>query len=171
MPVIRITDPTWDRLKRWAVPLEDTPEDAVRKVLDAAEEHLTCRQETVPRDFGHDTRKTKIVYSSKLRRGVKLPQEAYRRPILEALGEHGGSGSVQDLLKTVELKVKALLTEVDYQRLPSGVDIRWRNTAQWERWKLVKEGLLKTDSPSGIWELSNKGAEELTKVGSGLAGQ
>jgi len=42
MPVIRITDTTWDRLKRWAVPLEDSPEDAVRKVLDAAEEHLKC---------------------------------------------------------------------------------------------------------------------------------
>ena len=40
MPVIRITDSTWSRLQRWAVPLEDTPEDAVRKVLDAAEEHL-----------------------------------------------------------------------------------------------------------------------------------
>ncbi len=163
MPVIRITDPTWDRLKRWAVPLEDTPEDAVQKVLDAAEEHLACRQETVSQNFGHNTEKKRIVHSSKLRRGVKLPEEAYRHPILEALHEHGGSGSVQDLLKTVEQKVKALLNEVDYQRLPSGVDIRWRNTAQWARWKLVKEGLLETGSPSGIWELSDKGAEEIGK--------
>jgi len=163
MPVIRITDPTWDRLKRWAVPLEDTQEDAVRKVLDAAEEHLTCRQETVSQDFGHNMRKKRIVHSSKLRRGVKLPEKAYYRPILEALDEHGGSGSVQDLLKTVEVKVKALLTEVDYQRLPSGIDVRWSNTAQWARWKLVQNGFLKADSPSGIWELSNKGAEELIK--------
>lgn len=163
MPVIRITDPTWGRLKNWAVPLEDTPEDAVRKVLDAAEEHLACRQETVPQDFGNDMRKKKRVNSNKLRKGVKLPEKAYYRPILEALNEHGGSGSVQDLLKTIELKVKSLLTEVDYQRLSSGIDIRWRNTAQWARWKLVQNGFLKADSPSGIWELSNKGAEELTK--------
>ena len=40
MPVIRITDATWDRLKRWAIPLEDSPDDAIRKVLEAAEEHL-----------------------------------------------------------------------------------------------------------------------------------
>jgi len=44
MPVIRITDATWGRLKRWAVPLDDSPDDAVRKVLDAAEEHLKCPQ-------------------------------------------------------------------------------------------------------------------------------
>jgi hypothetical protein len=44
MPVIRITDATWDRLKRWAVPLDDTPDDAVRKVLDVAEEHLRYPQ-------------------------------------------------------------------------------------------------------------------------------
>ena len=44
MPVIRITDATWDRLKRWAVPLDDSPDDAIRKVLNAAEEHLKCSQ-------------------------------------------------------------------------------------------------------------------------------
>lgn len=44
MPVIRITETTWDRLKRWAIPLDDTPDDALRKVLEAAEEHLRCPQ-------------------------------------------------------------------------------------------------------------------------------
>ena len=39
MPVIRITDTTRERLKKQATPLEDSPEDAVRKILDAAEEH------------------------------------------------------------------------------------------------------------------------------------
>lgn len=37
MPVIRISDSTWDRLKRWAEPLEDSADDAIRRVLDAAE--------------------------------------------------------------------------------------------------------------------------------------
>jgi len=151
MPVIRITDATWDRLKRWAVPLEDAPEDAVRKVLDAAEEHLKCRQTTA---ISRPQKKT-TERKGKLPKGLKTPQEAYRRPILEALYELGGSASVADVLRLVEGKMKSLLIEVDYQKIPSG-DTRWRNTAMWERHELVKDGLLKSDSPRGVWELSHK---------------
>ena len=158
MPVIRITDATWDRLKRWAVPLEDSPEDAVRKVLEAAEEHLKCPQ------VQGASRRAEIITrpkGKKLRKGVRTPQQAYRRPILEALYELGGSASVSDVLELVEKKMKQILSEVDYQKLPSGVDIRWRNTAMWERLKLVKDGLLKSESPNGIWELSDKGVQEV----------
>ncbi len=156
MPVIRITDATWDRLKRWAVPLEDAPEDAVRKVLDAAEEHLKCRQTT---DISHSPKTTTEGKGKKLRKGLKTPEQAYRRPILEALYELGGSASVADVLKAVEGKMKPLLTEVDYQKLPSGADIRWRNTACWVRKTLVKDGLLKSGSPKGVWELSDNGVK------------
>ena len=65
------------------------------------------------------------------------------------------------MLKAVERKMKPLLNEVDYQKLPSGVDIRWRNTAMWERFNLVKEGLLKSGSPDRIWELSDKGVQKV----------
>lgn len=37
VPVIRVSDDTFNRLKRFAEPLEDTPEDALRKVLTIAE--------------------------------------------------------------------------------------------------------------------------------------
>jgi len=152
MPVIRITDATWDRLKRWAIPLEDSTEDALRKVLEAAEEHLKCRQTT---GEGHRRGSIVVLKLKKLKKGVKTPQPAYRQPILEALYELGGSASVGDVLQIVEKKMKPILNEVDYQKLPSGVDIRWRNTAMWERFNLVKKGLLKSGSPNGIWELSD----------------
>ena len=156
MPVIRITGATWDRLKQWAVPLEDTPEDAVRKTIDAAEEHLKCRQ-TIEK--GRPT-KTTIEPNGKLSKGLKTPEGAYRRPILEALYELGGRASVGDVLEVVEKKMK--LTEVDYQTVPSG-EIRWSNTAKWERRTLVENGLLKSKSecPKGIWELSDKGIQEV----------
>jgi hypothetical protein len=162
MPVIRITDATWDRLKRWAEPLEDSPEDAARKVLEAAEEKLKCSQPWLPKQ------KNKVIEksppkSSRLRKGMKTPQQAYRSPILEAIYELGGKGSMDSVLKHVEEKMRNLLGDVDYQNLASGGDIRWRNTAQWERLVLVKDGLLKDDSPQGIWELSDKGIEEIGK--------
>ncbi|MFH1031209.1 MAG: winged helix-turn-helix domain-containing protein [Chloroflexota bacterium] len=160
MPVIRITDATWDRLKRWAIPLEDSPEDAVRKVLDAAEEHLKYRDYRRTTDISNLPKKVRIS-QGKLPSGVKTPQQAYRLPILEALHELGGSASVDSILKKVEVKMKSLLKEIDYQKLPSGIEIRWRNTAMWERFNLVKDGLLKPNSPSGIWELTEKGEKEV----------
>ncbi|MFO7166894.1 MAG: winged helix-turn-helix domain-containing protein [Chloroflexota bacterium] len=54
------------------------------------------------------------------------------------------------------------LTEVDYQPLNSDPsESRWRNAAQWARNAMVKEGLLKTDSPRGIWEISESGRQRL----------
>ena len=160
MPVIRITDATWDRLKQWAVPLEDTPEDAVRKVIDAAEEHLKCRQ-TIEK--GRPTKAT-IEPKGKLPKGLKTPEDRYRRSILEALYELGGRASVSDALAVVEKKMATVLKEVDYQPVPSG-EPRWSNTAKWERKTLVENGLLKSksESPKGIWELTERGIQEVMK--------
>src|SRR5690242_2301956 len=34
---------------------------------------------------------------------------------------------------------------------------RWWNTAQWTRNSVIRDGLLKPDSPCGIWEIADKG--------------
>ena len=162
MPVIRITDATWDRLKRWAVPLEDSPEDAVRKVLDAAEEHLKCPQSKLPKS-AIDKVPRKPDRRGKLPRGLRTPREAYLRPVLEAVLELGGSAHVAEVLKVVEQKLRPLLNEVDYQKLPSGGSIRWENTANWARYYLVQEGLLASVSESGrgVWRITEQGRQWL----------
>lgn len=160
MPVIRITDATWDRLKRWAIPLEDSPEDAVQKVLAAAEEHLKCVQGKVTQ-VGAVNRGGRREQKPRLPRGQKIPQQAYHRPILEALQELGGSARMHEVLKLVENRMKTLLGPIDNEKVPSGTSVRWKNTAQWARYDLVKEGLLKSDSPSGVWELSDKGLQKV----------
>jgi len=51
---------------------------------------------------------------------------------------------------------------VDYQPLASSPDnLRWRNAAQWARNSMVQEGLLKADSPRGVWEITDRGREML----------
>ena len=50
MPVIRIKPETYERMKSWAIPLEDTPNDAIERILDAAEEHRTCMTEPSARN-------------------------------------------------------------------------------------------------------------------------
>jgi hypothetical protein len=93
--------------------------------------------------------------SGKSHGGKKTPNYTYRQPILAALDRLGGRASANDVLKIVEEMVRPVLNEFDLQRLPSGTDVRWHNAAQWVRLSLVKEGLLKSNSPHGIWELSD----------------
>lgn len=86
-----------------------------------------------------------------------LRRPEYRIPILESLIELGGKGKANEIFILVEKKLKRKLSEVDYEVLPSGTDIRWKNRAGWERAELVHEGFMKKDSPRGIWEITAKG--------------
>jgi hypothetical protein len=75
MPVIRISDSTWERLKVYARPLEDTPEDVVRLALDALDASR-----------GH---KPPAVKAQKRpaapQQGKKTPQREFRAPLLKAM--------------------------------------------------------------------------------------
>jgi restriction system protein len=53
--------------------------------------------------------------------------------------------------------MKPLLQPIDYQRLPSVRMVRWYNTAHWARNQLLERGLMKADSPKGLWEISSEG--------------
>lgn len=97
-----------------------------------------------------------------LRKGLRTPEEAYRRPILEALVELGGRATLHRVLKIVQSKMDSCLNEYDRQSLPSNPKMpRWQNSAQWCRNTLVKERLLRNDSPTGMWEISDQGREAL----------
>jgi hypothetical protein len=98
----------------------------------------------------------------RLRRGLRTPEEAYYRPILQVLAELGGRAPTAQILDRVGQAMQGLLREVDYQPLAADPDLpRWRNAAQWARNSMVQEGLLKSDSPRGIWEISEAGRQLL----------
>lgn len=97
----------------------------------------------------------------RLPRGFRTPEQAFRRPILEALVELGGSASVPEVLHLVEVKLRDVLNDHDRQLLPSKKGVRWRNTAQWCRKRMVREGLLRDGSKHGVWEITERGREAL----------
>ncbi|GIV01952.1 MAG: hypothetical protein KatS3mg015_0782 [Fimbriimonadales bacterium] len=108
------------------------------------------------------TRKTE---GGRAPRGSRTPEKAFRIPILAALVELGGSAKLGDVLDRVESAMRQTLKPCDFEPLPSDPNsVRWRNTAQWCRNTLVKEGLMKQNSPHGTWEISDKGRRYLASA-------
>ena len=178
-PVMRISEENWERLKRWATPLEDSADDALSKVLDAAEVKGPQRTnskspEAEPpldaingKDQGGIETKEEEHFSVKgINEKAELvandkgtPQSNFKLPILNSLYEFGGKARTKDVLESVERRMQQTLTHADYQQNRNGTDFRWHNRAQWERLRLVHDGLLRNDSDWGIWELSEEGTE------------
>lgn len=108
---------------------------------------------------GRDTNKKRK--QRKLSQGSKTHNSEYRIPILQILTDFGGRGKVSEILERVNEKMKDVLNSFDLEVLSSGFEVRWRNTAQWERNTMVNQGLLEKDSPHGIWEITESGKNYL----------
>ncbi len=70
------------------------------------------------------------------------------------------------MLDRVGEKMKDTLKPRDYEtHKPDGRSIRWRNTAQWARNQMANElGLMRNDSRSGQWEITDKGRKWLNNI-------
>ncbi len=145
MRTIEIDDRVWEKLQSLAAPFIDTPNGVLRRLLgvphDGEIPHID--QTTTKKSYGR-------AYGRTL-------QSAFREPILRVLLQLGGGGRVGYVLDEVGAEMNDILNEIDKRRLESGNDVRWRNAAQWERAVMVKEGLLSSESPRGMWELTENG--------------
>lgn len=86
--------------------------------------------------------------------GVRTAQWVYRDYIIQALKKFGGRAKMADVLEEVENKMNGVLLPGDRDLRQDGKTLVWKNNAQWERLRMVKSGLLKSDSPYGMWELT-----------------
>ncbi|MCG8546956.1 MAG: hypothetical protein MJE12_22395 [Alphaproteobacteria bacterium] len=151
MPTIQIEDEAWERLKAWAVPLEDTADDVLRRILDAAEGRTAKprkRRATNGRAAAPKKRKG----------GNKLPQKEFRVPLMEAIYEAGGSATKKELRDIMAKRMKRRLGDADY-RLTANGEARWWSALVSERNELVKKGLFQRKSPRGVWRLSKEGSK------------
>jgi hypothetical protein len=151
MPVIRISERTWERLKKHARPFEDSPDDVINLALDALDE-----RGVPPRpDTAEASPKPKAA-----RQGHKLPQKEFRLPLLATLRDLGGKSPTKIVRERMERKLASQLSDDDYSPVAGG-EPRWWNAVCWQRLVLVKQGLLKDDSERGVWELSERGRQFL----------
>ena len=188
MREIKLSDETWARLQKRAIPLEETTDDVVRRLLDDTEGTGTAEKtggSTSTQDISAEAWQSRAIHGQvveditapssrvsqwkrrRLGQGLKVAQKEFRGPILETLYEMGGSGRRVDALDEVERKMKSRLTSIDYEIIPSGSEPRWRKSAGWERQLLANEGLLERGSLRGMWELSEQGRVEARKLANG----
>jgi hypothetical protein len=90
------------------------------------------------------------------RGGDFAPTRLYWPAILTTLVSLGGRGRSETVTDEVGKLLKTRLKPDDHERLSSGV-LRWRNRVAWQRLNMINEGLLRSDSPRGIWEITEKG--------------
>jgi predicted CopG family antitoxin len=154
MPTIRINDEVYKALKNMAEPFEDSPNDVIERLLRG-------KGGPVRSVLAHDVGSRKL---TRHRRGEATRKEAYRPNILRALVEMGGRGEAADVLKLVERMMSGTLNRFDHGSVSTGEE-RWRNFARFEKADMVREGLLRPNSPHGIWELTEKGRQHLRQAG------
>ena len=84
--------------------------------------------------------------------------------ILSSIIELGGTVRGDAVIELVGKKMEHILTPDDKERLGSGTDVRWRNRVAWQRFNMVRDGLLKSGSPRGTWEVTDEGRKWLVRV-------
>ena len=146
MPTIRIDHEVFKELQKRAEPLVDTPNAVIRRLLALAENAIASGE--------HGRTQPSV------RQIRRLPMREYELPLLESLEERGGSAPAKEVITAVGKRLASRITPLDRTTTDSGA-VRWENRVQWLRLRLVERGLLKKDSPWGIWELSKAGREYL----------
>lgn len=145
-------EPNAQRKLRLAAPVQP------QRSMDAA---ASKRRPGVHQAFPHPTGR---LIAGRIRKGLRTPEAAFFRPILQALSDLGGAAKRSDVFNVLEASMRDVLKPIDYQTLSSETEqVRWQNSAQWARNLMVKEGLLQPDSPAGIWEMTEKGRAFLLK--------
>ena len=144
--------------------------DAARAVLERADQVTALREKLaalrseweklvpVISSNGASSRKNGSHDLGRLQRGVRTRENAYFKPILQVLNQMGGVGDMSEVLERLPKLMKGTLTDIDFEPLASNTEVpRWWNTAQWAQSAMVQAGLLKADSPRGVWEMTEAG--------------
>jgi hypothetical protein len=161
MPVIRVSEATWNRMKQHAQPLEDSPNDVIVRALDALDHVMNSGPASREMLI---TRSKRIKTPNAERTKIKIDHQEFRRPILEILRELGGKAQPKSVRERLEPRLAELfgsrVNKAELAPLSNGQP-RWWNAACWERKYLVDDGLLKKGSDRGVWELDEPAYEFL----------
>lgn len=124
---------------------------AMNQLADEMGEVLQDLKERIGRN-GHPTDNKKP--RRKRSRSPKTGKDVLREHILRALKKLGGSAHVTEVLDEIGRQLEGKLLPGDLEWRETANECAWRNNARWERHQMIKDGLLRSDSPRGYWQLS-----------------
>lgn len=110
--------------------------------------------EKVLQDLRMRIGKTKSQNYRKPSEGPTISRELLRRETIRALELLGGAASPAEVRSEIERNLGNQIFPRDKHRLPSGMLV-WHDNLRKTRYKMVADGILKKDSPTGIWELAD----------------
>jgi Mrr N-terminal domain len=161
MHTIEVDDEVMNALKNKAEPFVDTPNSVLRRLLLVDGAGATVRSSGRKRSrVARRTTHSATSGSKKAERvptGAILPEREYVKPLLQVLHERGGRAPAREVIEEVGHRLDDRLTPLDKQPVSSG-GVRWQNRVQFARLRLIDRGLLKRQSPRGLWELTEQGA-------------
>ena len=151
MPVIRISDEVMDILKKFAVPLEDTPDSVLRRILSdymKLKNHLK-NVPTEDKFLGTQLKSPD--------REIPVAREKETRWIIASLKFIGRSARAEEVTNHIKKVFGNEFNEREKEPIPSTGEPRWHKNVNWARYYMTKAGLLREDSPRGVWDLTEKG--------------
>jgi len=100
---------------------------------------------------------------ARLKRLDRTQERDFRLPILEALDELGGRARAEEVRPIVEREMQGKLRPDDHGILPSNGELRWWNSAKYERKHMLRmrPPLLNPSCSRGWWEITDAGREYL----------
>lgn len=76
-----------------------------------------------------------------------------REQVVLALKQLGGKAKVSDVIEEMTRQLDGKLLPGDLVWRQATNEPAWQNNAKWERYQMVQDGVLRGDSPRGVWEL------------------
>ena len=161
---------TIDRLEKMAVPIPDvlrsekTRLAVVLGVQDTAKQALNLLAESLS-DVARGIRANLNRHSAQSLSSGKqperinsdrLPRTDLRNSIVRSIQALGGRSSPKDICQLMESDLKGQLLAGDLVWLELKRKYAWQRAVEDERPNMIRDGILRSDSPVGIWELSEK---------------
>jgi hypothetical protein len=100
---------------------------------------------------------TSLKPRGKYSRLPKTSKKVLREHIIRALKKLRGSARVSDVIEEIGRQLDGKLLSGDTEWRETTNEYAWQNNAKWERYQMTQDGVLRTGSPRGIWELSEDG--------------
>ena len=98
---------------------------------------------------------------SRLETGLRTKNSELFVPILKALANNGGELQFQELLSVLEIDLKDVLNEYDWQIMSDDKSIRWKNNVGWAKKHLSNAGYISNTAKRGLWEITELGREQV----------